>query len=185
MAEPDSTWGGSSALTYVSVTNATSLLSTTVIDYAAWSSATTIQQGAALVQAARDIDALQFIGTRYYYNQNLEMPRKLETSFPWDYVTNVGTTAGGDIEQTRMQFKVEQACALQALKLLREGGRNVHQERQASGISNWSESLGPMSQSVTYGKSAASSGAGATAKLAPEALALLADYRGSKRLWRA
>jgi len=185
MAEPNSDWGGQYADMYVSVTNATSLLSTTVIDYGAWTSSTTVTQAAALVQATRDIDALQYIGVRRYGGtQRLEFPRMLESAFPWNYTTNIGTVIQDD-EQVRMQYKVEQACAIQALKLLREGGRNVHQERQASGISNWSESLGPMYQSVTYGRGSPSSKAGSVGKLAPEALALLSDYRTSKRIYRA
>lgn len=180
-----SSWAGGTSNAYASLTAVDSILATTVIDYSAWTNATVPQREAAVVQATRDIDALQWIGTRYYYEQLLEFPRQLQEAFPWNYTTSTGSILN-DVEQARMKLKVEQATALQALKLLRDGGRNIHAENQQNGIQSFSEAVGPMSMSVNYGGKAGSGGSGkAESRLSPEALSIIAEYKAMRRIYRA
>ena len=182
------TWGTAGANSYVDHTGANSILSTTVINFDAWTDSTTVMRSAALIQATRDIDAFQWLGTRYYFDQNLEFPRQLTSSFPWNYTSSTGSgSILDDIEQFRMKDRVEQACALQALTLLRNGGTNTDLENQANGVQGFSETLGPMSQSVQYrtGGNAASYARSAQARLDPQAMALLSDYKASKKIYRA
>lgn len=185
-----STYGSAGANSYVSISVASSILSTTVIDYSAWSDATTVTQGAALIQSTRDVDGLNYRGGRYLAEQNLKFPLQTDNSWPWNLTYSSIGSLTGDIEQLRMYDRVQQATALQALYLLRLGGgtgRSTDLENQQSGISGWTESLGALSQSVSYrtpGTGAANPKT-AEARLCGEALTLLAYYRESRRLYRA
>lgn len=188
----NSTWGDQFANSYVSLTQADSICVTSLIDPSAWTDATVPMRTAALLQSTRDVDASQYLGFRLYDVQALEFPRQDESAWPWNrtYMTHISTFSSA--EEERMYTKVTQATALQAAYLLRQGGgtgRNRDIERQAAGITGWSESLGPMAQSVQYGSGSGTGGASfarsAEARMDPTAWALLADFRGMRRLDRA
>lgn len=172
-------WGGGTSNAYVSITAADSILSTTVVDYTAWTNATTAQREASVVQASRDVDARQYIGHRYYHDQNLEFPRNLTSRFPWNY-TNILTTTN-DPEQYRMKRRVEEATALQALFLLKNVGQQTHADIIQAGVKSWSEQVGALSTSVNYGSGASV----AAAKLSADARVLLSDYLADRRVYRA
>ena len=178
-----SPWGGAGNNSYVGLTAADSILATATINYEAWTNATVPQREASLIAATRQIDALQYIGSRYYYDQMLEFPRELNRRFPYNLTVSVSPST--DVEQFRQQYHVEIACALQALELLKNKGVNSDVENQARGIQSWSESLGPMSQSVNYGNSSAGSARSPERVLNREALSYLADWKTSRRIFRA
>ena len=64
MATLISTYGGKDSNAYISVSDATSFICTSIFDPTAWTSATSIQQCAAILQATKDVDSRQYIGPR-------------------------------------------------------------------------------------------------------------------------
>ena len=67
----------------------------------------------------------------------------------------------------RMRLSVERACCWQAVWILRYAGRNIHHERIAAGITNFSAEVGPIHESYAYTK-------GRPQPICTEALELLA-----------
>ena len=171
------TWGGASDNSYISFTAANSYLPSAVVDPAAWTSASTTQREAALMEATRDIDSKQYIGQRYFPDQRLEFPRSSNTGDSWPYNFTSTATPNFDIEQARAQVAIEQATCYQALWILRNSGRNYHSERIASGVKSFSEAVGPISESATYG-------GGTIERLCPEALSIIAPWITGKRAVR-
>ncbi len=172
-----SSWGGSTDNSYISLSAANSFITTSVVDVAAWTDATTAQREASLIEATRDVDSKQYIGQRYYTEQRLEFPRILRTGESWPFNFTGSVPGDSDIEQTRSRLAVEQATCSQALWILRNSGRNYHNERISSGIKSFSESVGPISESATYG-------GGAIERLCPEALAVLSPWFTGRRVYR-
>lgn len=170
------TWGGSTANCYLDLTAANSFITTAVVDATAWTSATTVQQTAALLEATRDVDSKQYLGARYYSDQLLEFPRAFD-GIGWPYSLSLGTADPISIEQQHSQIAVQRATCYQALWLLRNNGRNFHAERIASGIQQYSEAVGPISESATYGK-------GSISRLCPEAVASVAKYLSGRQVVR-
>lgn len=178
-------YGGPGSNSYVDLTSANSVLTTMVVgDTSAWTSASTSQREASLMQGTRNVDALQYIGSRYYWNQMLEFPREVSRGFPYNN-TQATTILSGDTEQARQQYHVQIATALQALHILKSGGVHSDIENQARGVQSWSESLGPMSQSVNYGSGSGSAARSPERVLSREALTYLADWRTSRKIYRA
>lgn len=172
-----SDWGAANANSYIGLTEANSFITTSIIDSTAWTSATSMAQQAALLEATRDVDSRQYIGGPYFREQNLEFPRALPTAFPWAF-TEVSSMLYS-VEQRKMKEDVERATCVQALWLLRLNGRNIHAENQAFGIESYSETTGPITDSVRYRK-----GAGVVGNLAPEALKYLSDWLTGRRVVR-
>lgn len=172
-------WGSSSANCYVELTAANSFITTGILDSAAWTLASTPMQIASLLQATREIDAKNYIGSQYTRDQALKFPRVGNQAWAWEF-SAIAPESSLSLDQQRQKEKLEQATCQQALWLLQVGGRNVHMEARAQGIERWSESTGPVHESVTY------VGGGATMiVLAPNALTLLREYLSSKRAYRA
>jgi hypothetical protein len=174
-------WGGQYDNAYADLTSVNSYLTTAVVDFAAWTNATSQQQTAAIIQAARDIDSQVYIGGRYYYDQHLEFPRTLNVRFPWNRTVNSSNV--DSVEQARMKQAVEEATAQQALWILRKAGLSLDASRIASGISEIEEHVGPISKRVKYDRNVGS--VTNSNKLSPEAASLLAPYRTSRRAYRA
>jgi hypothetical protein len=170
-------WGGSQSNAYIGLTDAASVIETTIVDYSGWSSATSIQQGAAIIAGAIDIDARNYLGSRYYYDQMMEFPRALPINYPWNRTST--SSIIWTVEMTRMRDHVERANCHQALWILRNSGRNLHAERVLQGIKSFSEKIGPLSEAVTY-----RDGGGAMNRLCPEAIALLSPWRTTRRIVR-
>lgn len=169
-------WGGEDSNCYIALTAANSFVMSSIVDTSAWSDATPQQRNAALMEATRDIDAHEYLGQRYFYNQMLQFPRELLGSWPWNRTTQGNT--GFSIEQHRMQVAVEQATCYQALAILRKGGRDIDQERIASGIRSFREQAGQAEEETVY------SGTSAGSKLCPDALNRLRQYRSQKTIYR-
>ena len=164
-----STWGGSASNSYVAYTEAASFITTSIVDFAAWTNATTVQREAALIEATRDIDVLDFTGERYTSYQKLSFPR----CFDWN--TSVSTS---DLDQVILKEQVQKAVSHQALWILRQSGRNTHAERIATGIAAISETIGPIHESVTY--------AGRTSmRICPEAVSYLNQWLSARKVYRA
>lgn len=171
----DSTWGGSEANAYDSVTNVNAFIHDNIYDHTDWDGLSLEKKTAAILEATRDLDSVQFIGARYYRDQELEMPREVSLDFPNNRVGSA-TTTWSEVH-ARMERDVKQALAYQALHIARLGGRNFHAENQSQGIKSYSEAVGPIRESYTYGNSG-------TKRLSPEAQAKLAPWVESKRVYR-
>lgn len=172
-------WAGAGANSYIDVTQANSFIRTATLDNDDWFELNDSQRAAALMMATRDIDSRQYVGTRYYYEQTLEFPRQLRSRFPWNRTQSATLTQ--DVIQARMQSNVQQACAIQALKIARDGGRNPHLENIQNGIIGIQEGVGPIREYVQYGTSKT---AGSSQKFDPQALALLQEWMTGRRIYR-
>lgn len=126
-------WGSPDANSYVELSEANTFITTNAYDPLGWTSATTIQREAVLLQACRDINSREYLGRPLYPDQALPFPRASE-----------------QYAATRMERAVKQAQCLQALFLSRNDGKNEHAERISMGIKQVSERIGPISESYTY-----------------------------------
>lgn len=147
-----SSWGGYGSNSYVSLTDASSYITNSIIANTSWHTATPIQKVAALLEATRDIDSLNFIGERYYYDQSLSCPRELAISWPYNRTSTSSTVFSISYEQQREDIR--RATCHQAVWLLRNSGINSRAEEVAAGIISSSKRIGPIAESYEYGKGA-------------------------------
>lgn len=171
-------WGGQSSNAYICLSDANSFILNNIVDHLEWTEATSLQMAASLIEATRDIDSRQFVGWRYYDYQKLQFPRRMRGTFPWN---NTMPASLSSYEQLRMKDDVKRANCIQALHILRNGGRNIHAERQAMGIAGFSETVGPISESYRYARTGGAVGV----TISPEALAVLSPWLQSKKIFRA
>lgn len=162
----DAEWGGSSADSYVSLSDAEDLILDYVVDKVEWDAGTGQKKDAALRMATRQIDSMTFLGSRLDTSQTLKFPRAF--SFP----CMIDRTA------SQMESDVRIATIIQAAHLLRKGGRDVHAENIASGIRQSSESVGPIRDQFTYT-------GGFPSPICTDALKFISQYRGAKQIFRA
>jgi hypothetical protein len=177
----DTTWGGVTANCYVTLAEASLYIGDATnpgykVDPLTWSSATDARKTASLLAATRDIDSQQWIGDRYSITQALEFPRMVGGSddrWPWNQIENDQGLIMPPNQSTQYLFeqlrRVKAACCEQAFGLIRDGERNEHIERRLMGITSFSESIGPISESASYG--------GMVMRLLPEAMSHLFRYR--------
>lgn len=178
-----SSWGDINANSYISLSAAHSYATTGVLNNSSWTSATTASRETALLEAAFDIDAGQFYGSRYYTEQNLEFPRQGRLDYPWgDQV--VVDTSQSDF-QRRMQKDVEIAAVYQAIhRLTLSGGNaNEHLINRNLGIKSINDTVGPLSKNISYGSGSAPGG-NFNQTIAPFALNVLGKYRRGRSVWR-
>ena len=160
----DSSYGSPKANCYVSLTNATSIILTSSLDYERWEATIVPKQEISLIQGTRNIDSLVYQGGKFFYNQSLNFPRiqpgeglwdQQYGDFPWQYQgANLSqlTVNTFNIEYQLQRDAVARANAYQAVHLLRyQKGRNRHRERQLQGIASYSEGIGKLSESYSYG----------------------------------
>lgn len=174
----DYTWGGQNSNSYVSHTDASSFITTGMTFSTPWTSSTTAVQEAALMEASLALDALQYVGERFYPTQKLEWPRSLLSSWPM----NLSYQSGEDlsIEQLQMKDAVQKATCYQAVFILGNNSKlRKHSANKAFGIKKYSEDNGPLQEFVEY------SGVGQAIQIASEALRLLGKWQTSKRVYRA
>jgi len=172
-------WGGLDSNSYIDVTEANSYIKSATLNNDAWFDLSSAQRAAALMRATADIDAKNYVGHRYFFDQALQFPRQLRSAFPYNFTTSETITQ--DVFQRNMQRDVQRACALQALKVARDGGQNNHLQNIANGIKSISESVGPIQETVQYGKAVSTSGA----RIDSDALALLQPWLVGRRIYRA
>jgi len=172
----DATWGGANSNTYTTDTEFASYVETKV-KRDQWDSASEATRKASLVEASRAIDSLcRWRGSKYFWNQRLEFPRTLATDSALGTVTEIGTLSLR-VEYAWMLQDVKNACAEQALFLLKQGGEDTLLELAQRGVRSYSESIGKISESYSFG--------GSASPVCPEAARFLARYRSSPRLVRA
>jgi len=166
----DYTWGGASADSYVSLTDAEALINAYVTNTIIWDDGTDEAKNAALRMATRDVDSLQYFGTRYDVEQRLEFPRAIDFKYGF----------GVDVQEDKVKEDIQLATALQASYLLTSGKtHNYHASNIAAGLKQVSESVGPIRDQYTY------ESGGIPTPLCPQAFRLLQKYRESKRIFRA
>lgn len=172
-------YGGNQSNAYINVSQANSFIQSAVLANTEWFELSSVNREAVLIQATRDIDSRQYVGTRRFFDQLLEFPRESRASFPWNRTTQTETTTG-DETQRRMLRDVTEACALQAVFLARQGGRNEHAERLSQGIRSISEGVGPLREFIQYGQRAT----GGSARLAQDVVARLSEWTTTRRVIR-
>lgn len=172
-------YGGNASNSYIDVTQANSFIRSAVFANDEWFELSGRQRESILLQATRDIDARQYVGTRRFFAQFLEFPRELRSNFPFNRTTQLETVSGDDT-QRRMLRDVTEACALQAVFLARQGGRNEHAERLSQGIRSISEGVGPLREFIQYGQRAT----GGSARLAQDVVARLSEWTTTRRIIR-
>lgn len=194
-----SSYGANDANCYVSLTDATSIILTSSLDYQRWLDAASQSQMISIIQATRNIDALNWQGGKFYFNQKLAFPRATRgaglwdqyaygesgygwnyADFPWQYYgvnTSQITVNTFNVEYQLQKEAVARANAYQAVHLLRfQKGRNRHRERQLQGVIAYSEGIGKLSESYSYGQTSLS--------LCAEAFDELRAYLGSPTISR-
>jgi len=170
------TWGGNDANAYDTLANVDAFIATSIFSKSEWTELTSSQKTAAILEATRDIDSLRYVGTRYFIEQSLLFPRRIEgPGYPGSRI-NHSITEWSETHK-RMERDVKAALAYQALHIVRLGGRNLHAENQSQGIKSYSETIGPISESYSYGNASAK-------RVGPDALAKLEPWRESKRVLR-
>lgn len=169
-------YGGIDDNSYIALTDAASFIETSIVNYTAWTSATTPQREAALIEASRNIDSRNYIGGRYFYDQRLEFPRELQLAFPWNRTSVSSTTFS--IEYGRMERAVKEATCWEALAVLRRGGRDKLLEMRNSGVRGYRKQVGPVDEQFQF-----ATGMGIS-MLCPEALTLLAPWQTSRKVYR-
>lgn len=170
-------WGGSEDTIYATLSDANEYIGSDKdlgykADPSIWTDLTTIQRNRLLLAATRDVDnAANYQGERQFEDQTLEFPRipSGENNWPWvgRALTESNTYTPFLAEQKR---RVKQATIEQAYFLAAEGDKDEHTQRRLKGIRSFSESVGPISESASYG--------GNISPLCPEAMRLLAPYFG-------
>lgn len=176
-------YGGLEDNSYIATAAANTLIPRLAIYYDEWAfaAADPRRQEAALAAATRDIDSLNWAGSRYYPQQALEFPRVPEGySFP---VSQYGEGPDASFYETisiddyfaRQRRAVERAVCHQALYLLRLGGERAHRESQHEGLAG-------ISKSHRFGDSA--SYREPSFILCPEASDALRAYKGYTRVVR-
>jgi hypothetical protein len=141
------TYGGSESTAYITVDAANTLISTTRVFYEAWTAANTIQQRAAILQAAKQIASQHWVGRKYFARQRLSFPR-----VPDEFDSPLGGHTGApdssfyeyialeDYHRLQRE-RVEAANAYQALYILEGGGEDPYREDQLRGLSGRQKSI--------------------------------------------
>lgn len=174
-------YGGLNSNSYIDVTQANSFIKTATFRFDAWSSLSGSQKQAALIMATRVIDSFTYSGHRFNTDQLLEFPREFKSLYPWNRTNS--STLSQDVVQRRMRQDVQQATAIQAAKIAEDRGFDPNACRIAAGITGWSEAVGPIRESVQYGKS--NRAASNRSRLDPDAFALLQEWMTSRRIYRS
>ena len=176
MATLITSWGGIGDTSYVTLDEAKDYIgSNTIVGYKSdptiWTNISTVAQARALLAATNDVDnAAHYIGERQFYDQTLEFPRVPAGETQWPWINRALTTANTyNIYLTEQKRRVKQATIEQAYSIVRDGDHDEHLARRLKGISSYSESTGPISESYSYGRTVLS--------LCPEAMLLIQPYR--------
>ena len=182
MADPlilDGTYGGPNADTYITLADADVWIRRNHVFFDEWVIAKPEQQTAALLQATRNIDACNWHGLRWFYNQALEFPRMPPgADCPGGRATPDSAFDSlllQDVYLAKAKARVRNAACEQALWLLRNEGKDPDREDQFRGATSVSRSAG-VSESKGFG--------GTNMLLHPDAWNELRWYRGSVRLVR-
>ena len=175
-----SSYGGPTSNSYIDVTQANSYIRSATLNPAPWNALSGAQKQAALQQATRDIDAFTYVGHRYFYDQLLKFPRQYRSTFPFNRTSS--QTLGQDVTQVRMRSNIQQATALQALKIATDGGTSEAARLQAEGITGFSKAVGPIRESVQFGKGGASKSI--RSRMDPQAFSLLQEWLTTRNVYR-
>jgi hypothetical protein len=172
-------YGGKYDTAYITLEEAQAIAGSK-FDADTWTNLQEPQQIAAIISATRDIDnALSWVGWKYFYNQNLEFPRKTTEDL---YAAEPDSTYYEQLtnsqDQLEMKKAVKLACFEQAFWIAKMSDDDVHSENQRRGISSYSESFGPISESYSYKEGTMMS------RLCPTTLNLLRKYRAQPKLVR-
>jgi hypothetical protein len=176
------TWGGETSNSYNDLSSVSVYIEENFIDDEVWIDLTEEQRRKIILRSTRDIDnTLLYSGRRREAKQRLQFPRVFDIEiFP--FIHTDPSVQDDDIIERDMKRRVQDALAEQCYfiaKAFSQGIGDEHRERQALGITSISESIGPISESVSY-----AGGGGSSMKLSPNAYDLIKHYVASPRLVR-
>jgi hypothetical protein len=167
-------WGGNLSNCYVSENEASSFITTAIVDCKAWLDSDWRTRKAAMLEATRDIDSMEYIGSVYFYDQLLRFPRQIPTGFPWNKTGTSSTIY--TVTMYRMQKNVQHACCWQTLHVLRNRGRDRVLEAITEGQRSGQRGISTATQAIAYSRD--------VQRMNPEALALLHEWRTGRRVVR-
>ena len=175
--------GGSATNCYIGLTACNSTIVNNLLEYSAWTAASTLNRQIAILLATRTIDALPWWGRQYYEDdyddgQGLKFPRT-EDGVPsklWDLDEDDFLSA--------QQTTLERATAFQAQYTLANSGNTIHQDNQAQGVSQYRYKLGSLEETFQYGGGGGGQ-RGTWQSLSPEARTELVGYVRGTKLERA
>lgn len=170
-------YGGYGSNCYVNAAEFAAFMAQSMEDPTAYTLATTPQRMSSILEATRQIDTMQYVGHRYFVWQSLMFPRRMRGSFPW--YSSIPPSSY-NYEQQRMAMDVKRANCIQALYILRNGGRNVHLERRVNGIAATSQEVGPVREFYKYNQLA---GPPSTI-LSADTMAVLCSWMTQRRILR-
>ena len=173
-----STFGAHDANSYASPTQADSLIAVHAIDPSPWTAAATPAREAALLSAARDIDAVPWLGEparTLASAQALAFPRTA-LGLPPRFLS-LGESDSLGAQEAALAL----ASSLHALALLERSAGDSHDARRSAGITRHAWRLGELSEDYAYARPTA----GPFSTLAPPAQVLLADFPRARRISRS
>lgn len=176
-----SSWGASDANCYIGLTDAGSFIESNMVFQTPWTDAATPIREASLIEASRDIDALQYVGERYYDTQSLEWPRS--SLYPWPWNLTVQGDENLSVEQARMKAAVEKATCYQAVFILDNQNSRIHTQLIALGVSRYEETTGPLTDEYQYGGTSRGPSS-LPPTVAPKARQLLSPWLTGRRILR-
>ena len=175
-----SPYGGRLCNAYSTWAEVDSYIRATCVFFTPWTDATSIQGSALIIRASLNIDALNWEGEKFFYDQAMEFPRRQEGEefelYPRG--TAIGDTLSlfeSDEYLRQQQINLKKAVAEQALYLASNGGRPPYRQEQFQGVVGVSRSA-RVGASYSFG--------GPDRVLCPDAFDYLRHYAGSIRVRR-
>ena len=178
------TWGGSSSNAYADEAFVTQYVEDYILNDTKYTEASTGTRAKAILRATRDIDNSHlWLGERRDTTQALQFPREIEfrDSF-FDDTIPVNFNTESEFIRI-MEERVKNACAEQTVYLLKNQTSDTeHMDRQRQGIASFSESVGPLSESISYAGGGANNSP--MRRLSADAQMFIKHYVGSTNIVR-
>lgn len=156
----NSDWGGPVATSYLSVADADEIAAMVLASSSSWVDLVDSVKETYLMQSARSIDSLHYIGELAYTDQILKWPRIVSRK---EWTTRYIGLQDDDRFQRKSKFDIQVACLLEAVNRYTLAGKTDHAEMSSKGIKQYSKSVGPIREQYTYGDQGGSMAVGASA----------------------
>lgn len=152
----DATWAGPSAESYLTLEAADAWIRRNNVFFDEWILAKEPQQIAALLEATRNIDAINWHGARYNYQQALAFPRvppggEYPIGALGSSVSAFESLMERDEYFKRQVERVQRAACQQTLYILRKEGKDTDREEQFQGVTSLSRGGRGVMDTRNYG----------------------------------
>lgn len=171
----DAEWAGDNANSYLTIAEADAIVLNEIVEAGyreAWGCAVPDDKARMLIRSAIDIDSLQYLGSRFFMSQALELPRRYDTAAGTK--DPIRLLNDYDAVQSRQARDVKRAAAYQAVWTAYAPASgfdyDIHRFNQNIGISEYSEATGPLREAVKY------KGSGSAVQLSPNVKTILTPY---------